>query len=79
DEPFAIDAENAGELRLSGETCIHVFDMEGGKLLQTTCLHTSCSQPLIIGEQFGTSLLLGVVTELEDFPDCNGNGVNDDV
>ncbi|MHC4969046.1 MAG: DUF7467 domain-containing protein, partial [Planctomycetota bacterium] len=76
-ETFVPDAANAGELTLSGETCVHVFDVEGGTLLQTTCFHTSCSEPLVPGDQFGTSLLLGVVLQNDLFDDCNGNGVND--
>ncbi len=30
---------------------------QGGDVLQTVEIHTSCSQPLIVGEQFGSSIL----------------------
>ena len=59
DELYDIDAANAGQNTLKSTTFIHVFDAEGGTLLQTIKFHTSCSQPLVGGDQFGSSMLIG--------------------
>ena len=62
-EIFDIDAANAGEDKLKSETWIHLID--GDMLLQTVGFHTSCSQPLHVGDQFGASLLVGCLGENE--------------
>ena len=61
DSTFDIDATNANDDDLSSNTFVHIFDMEGGSLLQTVKFHTSCSQPLSLGDQFGSLLLEGFV------------------
>jgi hypothetical protein len=40
--------------RLFPHTELEVRDANTGEVLQEVTLHTSCSQPLIIGEQFGS-------------------------
>jgi len=63
DETFDIDAHNAGADRLNANTYVSIFDLQGG-LLQTIKFHTSCSQPLNIGDQFGSLVLVdGILTE----------------
>jgi len=58
DDEYVIDAEAAGESKLKAKTYLHLYDMEGGTLLQQVEFHTSCSQPLFLGNQFGASLLV---------------------
>ena len=55
---FNIDARNVGEDKLKANTYVSIFDLQDN-LLQTIMFHTSCSQPLIIGEQFGSLILTG--------------------
>ncbi|MEQ1850426.1 MAG: SdrD B-like domain-containing protein [Chthoniobacteraceae bacterium] len=58
---FTAAASNvAGATQLPTNSYIHVLSSQGGTLLQQTLFHTSCSQDLAVGNQFGTSL----VTEL---------------
>ena len=64
-ETFDVDAANAGRTRLKGTTHIHIFDSEGGTLLQTVQFHTSCSAPLVRGDQYGASLLVDCIGEDE--------------
>ncbi|MCH8871007.1 MAG: hypothetical protein IIC85_14945, partial [Chloroflexi bacterium] len=54
---FDIDATSLGRRRLSSNTYVHVFN--GVTLLQSIKFHTSCSQPLNLGDQFGSVLLVG--------------------
>ncbi|MCB0735580.1 MAG: hypothetical protein KDC76_13440, partial [Bacteroidetes bacterium] len=63
DSSFVIDAANAGESRLKGETYIQVFDQQNGTKLQEVYFHTSCSQPLIAGDQYGSIYLKGILLE----------------
>jgi len=62
-ETFDIDAANAGEKHLKADTYVHISDASG--ILQTVKFHTSCSQPLSIGDQFGSLLLVGFIAEGE--------------
>ncbi len=74
DELFVIDAANAGDDDLSSETFIHIFDLDGN-LLQFVEFHTSCSQPLEVGYQFGANLLIDCIGSDEPIPgDCCENG-----
>jgi len=50
---FWIDATNAGETKLKAETHVFIYTSDGATLLQTLEFHTSCSQPLGEGDQFG--------------------------
>lgn len=60
---FDIDAGNAGQNKLASNTFIHVFDEEGGTLLQRIKFHTSCSQPLLTGDQFGSTKVVDCIGE----------------
>ena len=61
-EIYEIDAANAGQSRLSGETYVFVYDLMNN-LLQVVSFHTSCSQPLDANDQFGAHRVAGVLTE----------------
>jgi len=63
DSTFDIDATLAGENKLTNETYVHIFNQAGGTLLQYIKFHTSCSQPLYEGDQFGSLVLVGYVPE----------------
>ncbi|MHC5002499.1 MAG: DUF7467 domain-containing protein, partial [Planctomycetota bacterium] len=68
---FDIDAANEGKKKLKSTTWIHVFDESGSELLQSVKFHTSCSQPLSPGDQYGSALLLDCVGEDEPIEgDC---------
>jgi hypothetical protein len=54
---FGIDATHAGKDQLTTNTFVYIYN--GGELLQSVQFHTSCSQPLRIGDQFGSLLLVG--------------------
>jgi hypothetical protein len=58
DGSFTIDAASAGARRLGADTYFQIFD-PSGRLLQTLKVHTSCSQPLDAGDQFGSLRLTG--------------------
>ena len=47
---------------LTADTTIHVFDLSGN-LLQTVTFHTSCSEPLGEGDQFGSLLVVEFTPE----------------
>ena len=56
---FEIDAKTE---TLAGDTKVFIYDEYGETLLQTIQFHTSCSQPLNIGDQFGSLVLVdGIV------------------
>ncbi|KON31518.1 hypothetical protein AC482_00580 [miscellaneous Crenarchaeota group-15 archaeon DG-45] len=61
-DTFGIDATLAGENKLPADTYVHIFDL-GGELLQTIKFHTSCSQPLVLGDQYGGVQLVGFIGE----------------
>lgn len=57
-ETFEIDAMNEGESKLKAETVVYIFaDDNLDVLLQSIRFHTSCSQPLSVGDQFGSLVL----------------------
>jgi hypothetical protein len=56
-DTFDIDAANAGEDKLKSSTYALIYDSRGGRLLQEIKFHTSCSQPLAVGDQFGSLVL----------------------
>ena len=64
DGTFEIDAQN-DEHRLGGNTYIHIFDLDGN-LLQELKFHTSCSEPLNSGDQFGSIVLTGFTPQDDD-------------
>ena len=63
-ETFYIDAAAEGENRLKAETTVFIFDSStNNNLLQSVRFHTSCSQPLNLGDQFGSLILEVFVPE----------------
>ncbi|MDU8913535.1 cadherin repeat domain-containing protein [Aestuariicoccus sp. MJ-SS9] len=60
-EGQAFTADN-GE-KLQSETFVEIYDTEGGTLLQEIEFHTSCSQPLTIGDTFASVTLAGATLE----------------
>jgi hypothetical protein len=61
-EVFDIDGVSAGLTRLRGDMRVFVYDTDG-HLLQQVKFHTSCSQPLRAGDQFGSLQLVDFVVE----------------
>ncbi|MCZ6766555.1 MAG: hypothetical protein O7D32_06450, partial [bacterium] len=57
-DEFEIDAANAGDDGLKSVTYVTIFNMNGD-VLQTANFHTSCSQPLRLGDQFGSLSVTG--------------------
>jgi hypothetical protein len=61
---FDIDARRARDDfkpdDLESNTWVHIFALNG-RLLQSVGFHTSCSQPLVAGDQFGSLVLEGFV------------------
>jgi hypothetical protein len=53
---FEIKASNAGASSFDSETLLKIYS-GGGALLQSINMHTSCSQPLINGDVFGSLTL----------------------
>ena len=49
--------------RFGSQSFIAVYDEAGGTLLQNINVHTSCSVPLVTGDQYGSVLLSGAVLE----------------
>ena len=67
---FEIDSNNAGSSKLDSRTFVLVYsDATQNTLLQSIEFHTSCSQPLFLGDQFGSVQVVG-------FVDINGVGNN---
>ena len=60
---FWIDATNAVETKLKAETFVFIYDLQTGNLLQAIKFHTSCSQPLGEGDQFGSLLMIDFIPE----------------
>ncbi|WP_167853560.1 SdrD B-like domain-containing protein [Roseovarius aestuariivivens] len=58
-ETFTALASNAGEDKFSSNTYVHIFD-DNGTLLQTIQYHTSCSAPILIGDQVGSVTVTAV-------------------
>lgn len=63
DGTFTIDAANASQNKLKADTFVHIFDNDSGELLQSVKFHTSCSQPLNVGDQFGSLQLMELVVK----------------
>ncbi|NNF63954.1 MAG: tandem-95 repeat protein [Acidimicrobiia bacterium] len=72
-ESFDISAAYAGEDDLYSKTFLHIYSADGTTLLQTVEIHTSCSAPLVEGDQFG-SVVLGdeAAASSSDAPICTG-------
>jgi hypothetical protein len=90
---FVIDATNAGQTKLEIETFVYIYASlagysQGEAPLQSIRFHTSCSQPLQLGDRFGNIQLFayrdegGSSTEGASvgnrvWNDTNGNGNQD--
>ena len=57
-EPFTIDGSFTRSRKVAPTTVVEIFDL-GGNLLQEVRFHTSCSQPLRLGDRFGAVELVG--------------------
>ncbi len=55
-------AVNAGKAEFAGDTRVMIFDSGSGALLEELTFHTSCSQPLNVGDQFGSMTLTELTT-----------------
>ena len=55
-----VDAANAGRRHLKSTT--HIKILKGKKLVQRIKFHTSCSQPLNVGDQFGSVKVVALET-----------------
>ena len=71
---FTIEAANAGKDKLKSKTYFHIFGTRNDETLQFLLVHTSCSQPLVLGDQFGSLVLDSYVPKGEceedgDLPD----------
>jgi hypothetical protein len=60
---FDLDSGALGLSRLTAETVVEIWTEDESTLLQTVGFHTSCSQPLAIGDQFGSVRLDAFVLE----------------
>ena len=78
-DTFLADAGAADEDRFRSRTYAHVFAADG-ELLQSVEFHTSCSQPLAVGDQSGSILVTEFYPEeggrkgLEGEDERPGNG-----
>jgi len=61
-ETFDASAAAANERRLKANLYVYVYSLSGN-LLQSVKFHVSCSEPLIIGDQFGSLQLTGFLAE----------------
>lgn len=62
-EIFEADAARADRDKLQSKTFVHVFGAASGELLQSVEFRTGCSEPLRIGDRFGSLVLRGFVAE----------------
>ncbi|MCH8150552.1 MAG: hypothetical protein IH987_21680 [Planctomycetes bacterium] len=72
-DTFDLDAANGGAAELKAKTFLHIFDTDG-VLLQFVEFHTSCSQPLVEGDRFGSVTLVGCVGRDVPVEDDCGDG-----
>ena len=55
---FLVNSTLGGQTQLPTNTYIYIFDTLGGTLLQSVKVHTSCSTPIILGDQWGAVQLI---------------------
>lgn len=58
DESFVISALNTNHGHFHAKTFVHIFSADTDEVLQTVEFHTSCSQPLFTGDQYGSILIV---------------------
>ncbi|NNE44559.1 MAG: hypothetical protein HKN12_10140 [Gemmatimonadetes bacterium] len=61
-ETFEMNYAGSGKSKIPGTSRIFITDLSGN-ILQTLKLHTSCSEPLLEGDQFGGVMLVGCVED----------------
>jgi hypothetical protein len=54
---------SAGQSTFPTNTYFYIYSAQGGTLLQSIGVHTSCSQPLFTGNQFGSVRLTGFTVQ----------------
>lgn len=57
-----IDAAAGGQSQLDSETHIKIYDSYDNSLIEDIVIHTSCSQPLNVGDQFGSLKVVELTT-----------------
>ena len=57
-QQFAPDADNAGDNEFKSKFFINIYSSQGGTLLQRVNMHTSCSAPIVPGDQIGSTLII---------------------
>ncbi|MCB0336490.1 MAG: hypothetical protein KDD62_09290, partial [Bdellovibrionales bacterium] len=77
DQAFHLNGTMTKHEKLSPTTYLYIYSL-GGQLLQSVSFHTSCSQPLEIGDQFGSFVLQSGIRNSEILADgcgvCGGDG-----
>ena len=71
-ETFELHATDAEEEKLKSDTYLHAFLAPGGTPIHTVKFHTSCSQPISLGDRFGSFRVAGF-EDLDDTDECRGN------
>ncbi|MBC8479795.1 MAG: hypothetical protein H8D46_04970 [FCB group bacterium] len=71
DSTFEISAANAGSSKLDKGTYAYIYNVGDSLLLQGIGFHTSCTQPLYYGEQFGSLMVTGFIDD-NDIEICEG-------
>jgi len=56
-----VDARSAGRKTLTAQTWVRIYNADD-KLLEDILFHTSCSQPLNVGDQFGSVKVIAMTT-----------------
>jgi hypothetical protein len=54
---FTVNSANAGASEFPSNTWFLIYASQGGALLQKVKIHTSCSAPIVAGDQFGSLVL----------------------
>ena len=62
-ETFTLSSAAAGEDDFPSNTFVTIYASQGGAVLQEINFHTSCSQPIGQGDQYGASRIEGVTLQ----------------
>ncbi|MEZ4930700.1 MAG: hypothetical protein R2788_01040 [Saprospiraceae bacterium] len=60
-QTFTASAANANTNEFKAKTFFRIFSSQGGSLLQLVEIHTSCSAPIVTGEQVGSMRIESVI------------------
>ncbi|MBK8974600.1 MAG: hypothetical protein IPM29_01615 [Planctomycetes bacterium] len=71
-DQFELLARNAGATELSSDSYVHILDASN-HVLQSIKFHTSCSQPLILGDRYGAVRLEGYIPKNQCGGGSGGN------